>query len=49
MIEADFATMMRLALDNLRARLAQRVVNEPSQRVMPKLAQGHTVALAPNA
>ena len=49
MIEADFAAMMRLALDNLRARIADRPVNEPVQRVMPHLTNGDTVALAPTA
>lgn len=47
MIEPDFAGMMRAGLDNLRARLAGRPVSEPTQRFMPLLTTGSTVALAP--
>lgn len=48
MIEHDFAGMMRAALDNLRSRMANRVVDQPVQRIMPILTDGQTVALAPN-
>jgi LacI family transcriptional regulator len=48
MIEMDFASMMRGALDNLRSRLAGRMVNDPTLRVLPCLTEGDTIALAPN-
>ncbi|HCD31986.1 MAG TPA: hypothetical protein DER01_06220, partial [Phycisphaerales bacterium] len=48
MIELDFAGMMRGALDNLRSRLAKRPVKEATQRVMPHITDGDTIALAPN-
>lgn len=47
MIEPEFGSMMRNALDILRSRLADRAVSEPVQRIMPTLTEGDTVALAP--